>query len=72
MTHTLGRDALDDLLAVIQTEFDEMPGLALTVEQARRLWTLEPCTCTAALHRLVEAGYLTLSDDGHYVRPTAA
>ncbi len=63
---------LDDLLRVVRVEFDEMPGLALTADQARRLWALDPGVCRRVLGRLVDTGYLDLNDVGMYVRPTAA
>jgi len=63
---------LDDLLRVVRVEFDEMPGLALTADQARRLWALDPGVCRHVLGRLVDTGYLDLNDVGMYVRPTAA
>lgn len=70
----LRRDSsdLDDVLRVIQIEFEEMPGLALTADQARRLWALDSGLCSRVLHRLVDTGYLDVDDGGHYVRPTAA
>lgn len=63
---------LNALLIVVKREFDEMPGLALTADQARRLWALEPRVCTVVLARLVETGYLCQTGAGHYARPTAA
>lgn len=63
---------LDDLLRVVRVEFDEMPGLALTADQARRLWALDPAVCRRVLGRLVDTGYLDVNDVGMYVRPTAA
>lgn len=63
---------LNALLIVVKREFDEMPGLALTPEQARRLWALEPRVCSVVLARLVETGYLCQTSEGHYARPTTA
>ena len=59
-------------LAAVKREYDEMPGLALTVGQAQRLWALEPRMCSVVLSRLVESGYLCQTESGHYARPTAA
>jgi hypothetical protein len=42
-------------------EFNEMPGLRLTPEQAARLWALEPGTCGEILHRLVASSFLRWS-----------
>src|SRR4029078_1215783 len=36
----------------IRAEFLEMPGLCLTIEQAQRLWSLDPATCEALLKSL--------------------
>jgi len=52
----------------IRGEFREMPGLTLTVAQARRLWSLDPSTCSAVLSELVEAGFLCRRADGAYGR----
>ena len=52
----------------IRGEFREMPGLTLTVEQARRLWSLDPSTCSVVLTQLVETGFLCRRADGAYGR----
>ena len=52
----------------IRGEFREMPGLTLTVAQARRLWSLDPTTCSAVLNQLVETGFLCRRADGAYGR----
>jgi len=49
-------------------EFREMPGLTLTVAQARRLWSLDSSTCSEVLTELVETGFLCRRDDGAYGR----
>jgi hypothetical protein len=49
------------LLRLIQrarAEFNEMPGLRLTVAQAARLWALDPGTAAAMLAALVGTGFL--------------
>lgn len=63
---------LNALLSAVRREYEEMPGLALTAEQAQRLWALEPRTCSVVLDRLVSAGYLCQTGTGQYARPTAA
>ncbi len=63
---------LGPVLTAVKREYEEMPGLALTVEQARRLWALEPPVCSAVLARLVASGYLCQTDSGQYARPTVA
>ena len=54
----------------IRAEFREMPGLTLTVAQARRLWSLDPSTCNQVLAQLVEAGFLSQRADGAFCRAT--
>ncbi len=59
---------LPDALFRIQMEYLEMPGLKLTIQQARRLWGLPLDLCEVALARLVEQGFLARTDAGWYVR----
>ncbi len=55
------------LLRRIRNEFHEMPGLCLTLEQAARLWNLDPQTSQLALHMLEEEGFLARTGDGRFV-----
>ena len=56
------------LCARIRAEFDEMPGLNLTLVQAARLFDVEPARCERVLRDLVASG--ALWSDGHvYSRP---
>ena len=57
-----------DLLNRIRGEYLEMPGLRLTSAQAARLWAVELELASALLSVLVEAGFLTVSDDGQHAR----
>jgi hypothetical protein len=43
-----------------------MPGLRLTVLQARRLWGIDILTCSAALSALTSSGFLATTRDGAY------
>jgi hypothetical protein len=36
---------LASLLLRIRSEYEDMPGLCLTLRQAARLWNLEPAVC---------------------------
>jgi len=46
------------LLALrIRREYEEMPGMHLTLQQACRLWGLGPDLCTALLNALVREGF---------------
>lgn len=60
-------DRRPELLSSIAAEFKRVPTLALTVEQARRLWALESGTCVQLLEWLVEEGLLARRHDGRYV-----
>ena len=55
------------LVQQIEAEFQEMPGLRLTIEQAQRLWCLEPRTCHAVLKSLIDAGVLRRTKRGLFV-----
>lgn len=59
------------LLARIRAEFTEMPGLRLTLLQARRLFGLDVVTCASALATLQASGFLTTTRDGAFVMATA-
>jgi hypothetical protein len=59
------------LLARIRSEYLEMPGLRLTLLQARRLWGLDVLTCASALAVLESAGFLQTTRDGAYVLSNA-
>jgi hypothetical protein len=52
---------LHALVERVRGEFNEMPGLRLTPEQAARLWGLERRTCEEVLSRLVAASFLRWS-----------
>jgi hypothetical protein len=46
----------------VRAEFVEMPGLALTVRQASRLFGLEQDVCRQVVDRLIGANFLRWSD----------
>jgi hypothetical protein len=60
--------ATSRLVQRIQAEFEEAPGLAITVERGVRFWALEAATCERVLTNLREAGFLIKSADGHFKR----
>jgi hypothetical protein len=62
------RSTEDDVLRRVQGEFLEMPGLRLTVPQARRLWGLDAASCDALLAALVDAKFLFRTRDGAFMR----
>ena len=51
----------------VRGEFNEMPGLRLTPEQAARLWGLDARSCSEVLRALVSSSFLRWSD-GFVVR----
>ena len=59
---------LSSIVHIIDAEFDEMPGLRLTLPQARRLWHLSSEECEEALEQLCRLGLLTQDLTGHYLR----
>ena len=52
----------------VRGEFREMPGLALTLAQAGRLWNLDPAACAEVLNQLVSTGFLCQRRDGAFCR----
>jgi hypothetical protein len=52
----------------VQGEFNEMPGLQLTIAQAARLWGLEMAACRNVVDALVEAAFLRWTATGTIVR----
>jgi hypothetical protein len=51
-----------------RSEFNEMPGLRLTVPQAMRLWGLEATTCREVIDALVGAAFLRWGSGGTIMR----
>ena len=51
------------LLAQIRREFQDHPGIALTLPQARRLWSLDERRGTEAFHALTAEGFLQRFND---------
>jgi hypothetical protein len=56
------------LLERVLGEYREMPGLALTIEQARRLWGCDVITCRRIAELLVDRHVLRWSREGRLVR----
>ena len=57
----------DALAQRVHSEFEEMPGLSLTLAQAARLFSLPQELCQRLLHLLVEAGSISIRRDGRYI-----
>ncbi|HET9264849.1 MAG TPA: hypothetical protein VFO14_17495 [Vicinamibacterales bacterium] len=62
---------MNTLIHCIRREYQEMPGLALTLPQAERLWGVDEDRCRAALEALVASKFLTLRNDGRFARRDA-
>jgi hypothetical protein len=56
------------LIERVLGEYREMPGLALTIEQARRLWGCDVVSCQRIADTLVGRGLLRWSREGRLVR----
>ncbi|MGE3176808.1 MAG: hypothetical protein AB7O32_05035 [Vicinamibacterales bacterium] len=52
----------------VRAEFEEMPGLALTVPQASKLFGLERDVCRHAIDRLIGTAYLRTTRSGAVTR----
>jgi hypothetical protein len=55
---------VDAVAKRILAEFDEMPGMSLTVRQASRLFGLDPEMCRVVVDALVDSAYLRLAANG--------
>jgi hypothetical protein len=55
--------------SIICGEFNEMPGMRLTLAQVCRLWTLTRAEADAVVRSLVERGALAIDDGGRVCRP---
>jgi hypothetical protein len=52
----------------VRGEFNEMPGLQLTIAQAARLWGVDVQACRRVIDALVEAAFLRWTPAGTVVR----
>lgn len=55
--------------SIICGEFNEMPGMRLTLAQVCRLWTLPRAEAERIVRSLVEHGALAVDDGGRVCRP---
>jgi hypothetical protein len=51
---------IEALLRITQA-YDELPQLCVSLQQAQRLWGLDPTVCEAVLATLTDVGFLVLS-----------
>ena len=59
---------IQDLVVRMQQAFLDAPAFRLTLPQARRRFATSAATCEAVLNVLVEAGVLSRTSQGEYVR----
>ena len=52
---------IQNIIERVRGEFNEMPGLRLTPEQAARLWGLDAKACSEVLRALVSSSFLRWS-----------
>jgi hypothetical protein len=52
-----------DLQSRIRAEYDDMPGLKLTLSQASRLFNVDTDTCARVLVRLIADGVLSIREE---------
>ena len=58
----------DDLTLRIRSEFNESPGMCLTLRQAARLFGIAPEQCAQIVERLVADDFLRWTRNGELVR----
>jgi hypothetical protein len=54
----------------VRAEFEEMPGMTLTMPQASRLFGIEREICKTIVERLVTTSYLKWTNSGAITRAT--
>jgi hypothetical protein len=59
-------------VARVRGEFDEMPCMRVTAQQAAALLGLQPPVSRWVLDRLEDEGFLAKTDQGEYMRRTGA
>lgn len=68
-THLPRRNGTSSMLALnmdrVRAEFNEMPGLCLTLPQAVRFWALDPESCRGVLDQLTREGFLVRGRHGY-------
>ena len=59
----------DALMIRVLHDFDEMPTLCVTTEQAMRLWDLDRRTCDKLFDTLIDARLIETDTAGRYTLP---
>jgi hypothetical protein len=60
------------LVQRLREEFEETPGLRLTVDEASRFWALDEVTCELVLTELAIQGFLARGVDDRFQMYAAA
>jgi hypothetical protein len=60
-------ESIRELTRRVQAEYEEMPGLSVTLVQAQRLMAIDEPTCAAVLRALISRGVLRRTTQGRYV-----
>ncbi|MBS1819757.1 MAG: hypothetical protein JSU08_17620 [Acidobacteria bacterium] len=60
--------SVDKITERVRAEFEEMPGLVLTLPQASRFFGLDRETTQSVIEKLVRSGDVKKTDDGALVR----
>ena len=58
----------ETLVTRIKSEFNESPGMCLTLRQGARLWGIPPEECARVVELLVQADFLRWTRNGELVR----
>jgi hypothetical protein len=58
----------DALVTRIKSEFNESPGMCLTLRQGARLWGIAPEECAKVVDRLIQEQFLRWTRNGELVR----
>jgi hypothetical protein len=59
---------IGEWMARVQSEYLEMPGMALNKGQMQRLWSLDAPTCDTVVERLLDLGFLYHTSRDTYIR----
>jgi hypothetical protein len=59
---------MEAVVSRVKSEFNEMPGLRLTISQAMRLWGMSRPQCEQVIDVLVREAFLKLTPSGDVLR----
>ena len=59
---------VESLVARIESEYREMPGLQLTEQQMQRMWSIDGAICRVVITVLVEYGIVVKTHGNAYAR----